>query len=105
MSKNRTRLSHADMMEIDAHCQLWINLLGHYASLGEMPNAQKCIATVLAELQTKVQRKKVGIIPKHGYTMRINEAEIAAILHMRNDRGWQGAGDNGIFRLLKFNNI
>ncbi len=105
MSKNRTRLAYDDMDFIESHCRVWINILSHEAQPGKNFHNHKCIASVLEGLKTKVERKKIGVIPKHGYTLRINESEIAAILHMRNERGWMGEKDNAIFRLLKFNNV
>lgn len=101
---SKQRLSFADLEVIEMHCEAYILKLSTIDA-GPNKHLYRCIGSILAALMIKVARKKIGIINPKGYLLRLNEAEQHAILHIRNELGWNSHQDNAIFRLLKINGI
>ncbi|MCA0428359.1 MAG: hypothetical protein LCH37_13080 [Bacteroidetes bacterium] len=100
----KQKLSYADLLEIDKHCNACIEYLSNTGVSGENLHLNKCLALVFFGIKVKVAGKLAGVVPGKGCSLKLTDIQMQAIYHVRNERHVSSAEtDNGIVRLLTLN--
>jgi hypothetical protein len=65
----------------------------------------KCVASIMADLRIRIDRKTVGFVNESGYKVKLSRTEIEAINYMRNEYSitLPVQQDNAVTKLLAQN--
>jgi hypothetical protein len=99
----KQKLTVADLMEIENHCEMSIQFLSETSEEGFNLHLNKCLAHVFLTIKVKAASKLASMVDCKGCSLKLNEIQKQAIYHIRNEKHFTGSRDNGVVRLLEMN--